>query len=324
MLIGQTSSAPSIVSLPDLPAIAIAYRDVNSNHIQVSVTPTINLGALGQLFTSNQTTDCNPSLAYMDSPPYPRRLFIAWKGDGNTGINVGELQLNGSLTGNTFFVSQMLNFIVLPKEETITSPTITAYGDQIMLAFIGLQGNINIMLSNHLNVNTGTYLTDPLIGFSNKFVFNDRTRLPVGLAVTKSRGAYVAWSDGGDALNMAQYDPTNPSAKAKVISVQRTWCAPALTYVGSTDRLLVAWTGIWTTGANGSGNLNIWRENGWSPNPLPAGVGFHLFLSDNSQTSPSICVYQDIQGIDQIALAWKGSNNPGLNLESVFWTWPPL
>jgi hypothetical protein len=132
-------------------------------------------------YTSGQTTKASPTLAVQNGA-----LFIAWKGDGNDNMNVGQVILSGNnITG-------IAHVVTLP-DTTQNTPALTSNGN----LFLAWKGDGNTNLNVESSTNSGA-------SFGNKF---ESTQTSNAAPALGSLGGtiYLAWTGvGNDELNIAR------------------------------------------------------------------------------------------------------------------------
>jgi hypothetical protein len=237
-------------------------------------------GRLGNKFTSGETSPRFPSLC-----AHAGHVYIAWKGDGNDNLNVGEMQTSGHrVTG--------LHKRPILGDTSPKSPAIASFNTRLFIAWKG-DGN------NNLNV---MYSDDNGTSFGHKHISGETSREAPSLCIHKGN-LYIAWKgDGNDNLNVAQVMMSGANitslAKRPVLG-DTSPRSPSIASDGG--RLFIAWKG------DGNDNLNVMVSD-------DDGHTFkNKFVSpETSPEGPSLCTHDG-----NLFISWKGDGNNNLNAAQV-------
>jgi hypothetical protein len=235
---------------------------------------------LGNKFTSGETSPRFPSLC-----AHAGHVYIAWKGDGNDNLNVGEVQTAGrKVTG---LIKRPVLGDTSPK-----SPAIASLGGRLFIAWKG-DGNDN------LNV---MYSDDNGVSFGHKHISGETSPEAPSLCVHNGN-LYISWKgDGNDNLNVAQVlmsGPTITGLAKRPILADTSPRSPAIASLGG--HLFIAWKG------DGNDNLNVMYSD-------DNGQTFkNKFISpETSPEAPGLCAHGG-----NLYITWKGDGNDQLNVAQV-------
>jgi Domain of unknown function (DUF1929) len=233
------------------------------------------------------SSGAGPALASHDG-----RLFLAWKGSGNSQLNL----MFSDDAGATFVGKRVLD------ETSDREPALASHGGRLLLAWVG-EGN------ERLNVARVVLVGDTAGGFGierleGKVVLGDSSDERPALASHDGR-LFLAWKGSGNSqLNLMFSDDGGTNFQAKRVLDETSDHGPALVSHGG--RLLLTWAG------ESNEHLNL------APIRLLATTagGFGIdgldpksVLDDSSEEAPALASHGG-----RLFLAWKGADNPQLNL----------
>ncbi|NVK78978.1 hypothetical protein [Streptomyces morookaense] len=178
------------------------------------------------------TSDAGPALVSLNGT-----LYLAWRGSGNTQLNLMFSLDNGAtFQGKTVF-----------DDTSPHAPALVAHGDELFMAWTGEGGG-------NLNIAQVAFFADTQGGFGiqgleNKVVLGDTS--DEGPALASFDGVlFLGWRGSGNTqLNLMFSQDNGATFEGKTVFDDTSPHAPAL--APQADRLFMGWTG------EGDGNLNV-------------------------------------------------------------------
>lgn len=239
----ETSDAP-----PALVAhngnLMIAWKGSGNGNLNVSKVvmgedstgnPVIN--QIATPVTLSETSDTSPTLASHNGV-----LFLAWKGSGNSNINV-----NYSFDNGATFID---NFV--SGQTTDTPPALASHNGSLMVAWRGSgNDNLNVATVDLLVTSNNTILG--IRGFRDVVTLSDTSSHAPGLASVR-KVLYLGWKgSGNDNLNVMVSQDNGKTFFHKNTSPETSDDGPGLAWFN--DRSYVSWKG------SGNDNINVARAN---------------------------------------------------------------
>jgi hypothetical protein len=234
-----------------------------------------------------ETTTTTPVLASHNG-----RLFLAFKGAGNSAINVMYSEDGGLSFHGKFILA----------ETTDIAPALASHNGRLFLAWKG-SGNENINVAKVVLIGN-TAGGFGIGGLEDKIVLGESTNASPALASHQGR-LFLAWKGAdNDQLNLAFSDNNGLGFTGKRVLGDASDRAPSLFSAG--NRLLLAW--------KGSGNSNINVAGVTLFGNTAGGFGIEglngkVTLGELTDLSPSVGSH-----LGKVFVAWRGRGNPSLNL----------
>jgi hypothetical protein len=213
----------------------IAWRGDNGNALlnvaRVSVAGD-NVTGLSNKVTLTDTSPFTPAIASCNG-----RLFIAWRGDGNTNLNVMYSADNGASFGHKL-------------TSTETSAQAPALGMMNNALFIAWKGEGNDNLNNARVALTG----NDIIGLIDKVTLQDTSQLSPSLTTNNNR-LYLGWKGDGNPYLNIESSPNGSSFGGKYTATNEATTQP-LGLCSHDQKVYIAWKG------DGNDNLNVAHLSG--------------------------------------------------------------
>ena len=229
-----------------------------------------------------QFSDGTPALAAREN-----RLLLAWRGSGNTQLNVAVFKHDHLIALNTFGDSSDLG------------PALTVHNGVFVIAWIG-RGNKKI------NVATIAFTPEDKPILVDKVILGASSDATPSLASVGGR-LFLAWIGSGNPQLNATYSEgdglTTLAFKETTTFSDSSEYGPALT--AHAGNLFMAWTG------RGNHRINVGKIpllGTTSGAPLRMALEDKIVIEESAQTEPAIASYKD-----QLFLAWIGLDNGYLN-----------
>ena len=228
------------------------------------------------------SSDAGPALV-----SHGGRLFLAWRGSGNTQLNIGVSDDNGRN-----FTTSVLS------DSSDLGPAVTSHNGQLMMAWVG-RGN------EHLNVATVDVPAGPgPITLDNmaRVTLPDTSDAAPALASHNGR-LYLAWKGSGNPqLNIEVSDDGGHTFGRKMVFSDTTQHGPAL--VSHEGQLILAWT------REGANHLDVATVS--LPPDGSIGPFSHQTVVPDARSGdgPALASHDG-----RLYLAWQGPNEPRLNVE---------
>jgi kumamolisin len=228
------------------------------------------------------SSDAGPALV-----SHGGRLFLAWRGSGNTQLNMGVSDDNG----RTFSTSVL-------SDSSDLGPALTSHNGQLMMAWVG-RGNEDLNVATvDLPAGPGPITLDNVA----RVTLPETSDAAPALASHGGR-LYLAWKGSGNPqLNIEVSDDGGRTFGRKMVFGDTTQHGPAL--VSHEGQLILAWTG------EGAHNLDVATVS----LPPDGSIGLfshHTVVSDaRSGDGPALASHDG-----RLFLAWQGPNEPRLNVE---------
>jgi hypothetical protein len=227
--------------------------------------------------TLGDTSPAGPALASLNG-----RLYLGWRGDGNTFLNVMYSSDNGQTFGQKHTSS----------ERSSHAPALCAHNGKLYTAWKG-DGNDN------LNVAEVIINGNNITGLSNKVTLGDTS--PVGPTLASLNGRlYLGWrGDGNTYLNVMYSSDNGRTFGNKHTSSERSDHAPSL--CSHNGKLFISWKG------DGNDHLNVAEViiNGTTI----ASLSNKTILGDTSLVGPTLTSFNS-----KLYLGWRGDGNTYLNV----------
>lgn len=225
---GETSpKAPALAAHNG--ALYIAWKGDGNDFLNIAQVKLDNAGSPTGLFNKvilSVTSPLSPSLASVNG-----HLYLAFRGDGNDGLNVMVSLDNGLSFGSRFNSA----------ETSAQAPVLGTFKGNLMIAW---QGDAK---DDRLNV--AQVVTNPApTGFTGKVTLGETSPQSPALGEYDGR-LYLAWKgDGNDALNIIS-SPDGQNFALKTTSTEVSPVAPSL--VSHNGDILIGWKG------DGNNQLNV-------------------------------------------------------------------
>ncbi|MFD3480490.1 hypothetical protein, partial [Streptomyces sp. NPDC058695] len=233
------------------------------------------------------TSDRAPALA-----GHGNRLFLAWRGSGNTELNLAFSDDGGATFKGTMRFNQSSDH----------APALVSHAGRLFLAWTGLDDQLNIAKVALFSRAQGGFGIDSTL--EDHRVLQDSS--DAGPALASHNGKlFLAWRGSGNtALNLAFFDETGTALAGKQPLADSSNHAPAL--ASHRGRLFISWAG------RGNDQINVAAVDLFASTAGAFGIeGLtrKVVLDDFSTEPPSLCSYDD-----QLFVAWKGEGDDNLNL----------
>jgi hypothetical protein len=229
-----------------------------------------------------QFSDASPALATLGS-----RLLLAWRGSGNTQLNMAVSKDNG----RTFKAVSTFG------DSSDFGPALTVHNGIVFIAWIG-RGDKKI------NVAKIGFTPEAIPVLVDKVVLNDSSDASPALASAGDR-LFLAWRGSGNTqLNAAYSEDDGRTFKGTATFADSSDYGPALTtHAGS---LFMAWTGRGNNKINVAKLLLLGTTGGA---PLRIVLEDQVVVDESIEAAPALASYKGL-----LFLAWAGIDNRFLNL----------